>query len=307
MGRDPPRIKMKTGVTMETQPKAALVFLLLLLNSASLSADVYRCQDSHGRVVYTDRRDVCPGQNPMPVTATASRVERRFVSQIPDLLQTHPLADFLLGGRNYCAPAAVANSLAWLNGTPGFDHQVQLAGTLADPRYMNSAADGTTPNALLRGVSRYFRDQRQRYRQLGFQGWRSVPQRFHRSNTINLNWLADGIGERSTVWLNIGWYRQHQLGQFQRIGGHWVTLVGYELSAKTYGAKRLIVHDPAPRSGHEFASEYVDISPMVRSFMVNEHGQQLRPLTGLWQMKQGLHLSKHADIALLDGAVRLDL
>ena len=282
-----------------------------LLWMSSASAEIYRCQDAQGHVIFTDRAELCPAQRTIVHTQKKRRrVNRQFISQIPDLLQTHPLADFLKGGQNYCAPVAVANSLSWLAGKKSVDNQIHLAGRLANSRYMNSAEKGTTPAALLNGVDTYFKDHGQRPKKLAFQGWRSVPAKYRRAagSQIDLNWLADGISESSTVWLNVGWYKKtDKSGNFKRVGGHWVTLVGYELN-NAYGPEnRLIVHDPAPRSGAQFANEYVNLERQHGGFLVDKDHQRKQRLAGLYRMSGGMHVSERADFALLDGAVRLDM
>ena len=282
-----------------------------LMTAFSASADIFRCKDANGQLMFTDRADLCPTASTSVRTAKqARRVNRQFISQIPDLLQTHPLADFLKGGQNYCAPVAVANSLSWLAGKKSIDNQIHLAGRLANPRYMNSAEKGTTPAALLHGVSKFFKDHGQRPKKLAFQGWRSVPAKYRRSagSKIDLNWLADGISDSSTVWLNVGWYKKTaNSGEFKRVGGHWVTLVGYELNNQYGPQNRLIVHDPAPRSGHQFANEYVNLETQHGGFLVNNQQQRKQHLAGLFRMSGGMHVSERADFALLDGAVRLDM
>lgn len=273
--------------------------------------EIYRCLDNRGQVLFTDRVELCPAErSSVRAQQKRRRVNRQFISQIPDLLQTHPLADFLKGGQNYCAPAAVANSLSWLSGKKSVDDQIHLAGRLANPRYMNSAEKGTTPSALLNGVDTYFKDHGQRPKKLAFQGWRSVPAKYRRAagSQIDLNWLADGISESSAVWLNVGWYRKTSVGNhFERIGGHWVTLVGYELNNADGPENRLIVHDPAPRSGVEFANEYVTLEQQRNGFLVDKDHQRKQRLSGLYRMSGGMHVSERADFALLDGAVRLDM
>lgn len=288
-----------------------LTLLLSLFVSHVVAADIYRCQDAAGRWLFTDSISQCPGQRTsVRARQQPQRVSHQYISQIPDLLQTHPLADFLKGGRNYCAPVAVANSLSWLAGKKSVDNQIHLAGRLANKRYMNSAENGTTPAALLAGVQKYFTDNQQRPTKLAFQGWRSVPAQYRRGSgsKIDLNWLADGITDTSTVWLNVGWYQKTaNPSEFKRVGGHWVTLVGYELNNPTGVKNRLIVHDPAPRSGDQFANEFVDLLPLPSGYLVNHKQKKKQHLGGQFRLSGGMHVSERADFALLDGAVRLDM
>lgn len=288
-----------------------IALLMGVLGISPVSAEIYRCQDAQGRVTFTDRSDLCPAARARVYSQKQHRrVNRQFISQIPDLLQTHPLANFLNGGQNYCAPVAVSNSLSWLAGNQSVDHQIHLAGRLANPRYMNSAEKGTTPTALLNGVDAYFKDHGLRPKKLAFQGWRSVPAKYRRAagRQIDLNWLADGISKTSTVWLNVGWYKQtDKHGNFKRVGGHWVTLVGYDLNNLDGPENRLIVHDPAPRSGTQFANEYVHLEQQSGGFLVDKNHQRKQRLAGLYRMSGGMHVSERADFALLDGAVRLDM
>ncbi|MBN2138546.1 MAG: hypothetical protein JW720_12130 [Sedimentisphaerales bacterium] len=235
-----------------------------------------------------------------------------------DLTQTDRLAELPGGGKTYCGPVAVSNSLFWLsengfaNLTSGLadrrDAHFELARTLGSKRYMNtSLRTGTGADSILDGVDRYLEDRGYEYGYLKFQGWRKHPGRFSSGVAVpELDWIKRGIVGDSGVWLNVGWYKyDSSSGEYARVGGHWVTLVGYGVDEKGRGnSDILIVHDPAPRCGKE-PHEYVRMELIGDGRLTGKYSGLPRPAKGYYKMAGGMHVKKTADFAILDGVVVL--
>jgi hypothetical protein len=237
----------------------------------------------------------------------------------PDLMQTDPVAQLPGGGKNYCAPVSISNSLMWLaengfdNLTPKLNNrkksQLELARILGAKDYMNSE-DGTGMYGIFRGVSKYLKECDYEYSYLKCQTWRKHPKEFSSGVEVpNLDWIKEGLHGSSAVWLNCGWYKYHiKTKEYERIGGHWVTLVGYGVDEN--GKKNpniLIVHDPASRAGKEPAHEDVVVRRIKNGLLTGDKAGLPQNAKGYYKLGGGMHIKKSADVAILDGAVVLKL
>ena len=170
---------------------------------------------------------------------------------------------------------------------------------LASGRYMNTNVwKGTKTADVLFGVHAIAMDLFGGYRTLEYQGWKRHPRRFATGKSIpELDWMKAGIGADSAVWLHIGWYRYDRGNDsYHRMGGHWVTLVGYD-------SEVLIIHDPSPRAGRVFANEFVQTSLIVKGVLVDRVSRSVRPANGYLQLGEGMHIKSIADVAIVDGAI----
>jgi hypothetical protein len=178
--------------------------------------------------------------------------------------------------------------------------QADLAKLLASSRYMNTDIwRGTATSDLLRGVDAIAMDFFGGYTSLEYQGWKTHPIEYSTGITVpDFRWITDGVGKNSAVWLNVGWYQydwRHNI--YHRVGGHWVTLVGYNPGV-------LIIHDPAPRAGQSFANEYVHTSKIEGGILAGRLSGLPRPARGYLLLGRGMHVKSIADVAIVDGAVR---
>ncbi len=243
------------------------------------------------------------------------------VDSTPDLLQTDPEGNLPGGGRQYCAPVAVSNSLIWL-GENGYKNlvprgmsrkkaQIEIARILGSKDCMNTNLEGGTGvSGVLRGVERYLNQHGYAYRRLEYQGWRRHPRKYStRVEVPDLEWLKTGLAGDSGVWLNVGWYKyDNQTDEYCRIGGHWVTLVGYGVDEKGIkNAATLILHDPAPRAGRSFSDEYVRTEKIKSGTLTGEKWKLARSAAGYYKLTDGMHVRKQADFGILDGVVVLGM
>lgn len=229
--------------------------------------------------------------------------DSRFFSDIPDFTQTDVKGDAFGNGQQFCAPAAVSNSLVWLNGESVDQRRLVLL--LASESYMNTDLRiGTGTSELLRGVNRYLKEQFGGYRTLSYQGWRRHPRDYSANVRLpTLSFIARGVTKRSAAWLNVGWYRVNAASkEYERIGGHWVTLVGYDL-----GSDQLIINDPAPRAGRTRSSERVSFRALTGGRLSGTKSGLPTDARGYLQLGRGLHLHPRADTAIVDGVVLLEL
>lgn len=288
-----------------------LTFLASAISAAPAYAEIFRCQTGQGdQVVFTDNKFNChfASIQKIAVKPQALRVERKVLSSIPDLSQRDPAAGFPYGGRQYCAPVAVSNSLSTalpevMGGLPNsqrFEQQVEIARTLGSASYMATGRRGTNPGQLLKGVDDFLADQNipsYDSAHLEYRGQRSVPRKYNPTldKHADLSWLIGGIKQEKHIWLNIGWYRIEANGKKKRIGGHWVTLVGYEKLGELNDGKGeyLIINDPATRGG-----DHQEKISLKLAKLDGREGYQL-----LDQRSK----PKNADMAWVEGAIQLAL
>jgi len=239
----------------------------------------------------------------------------------PDMTQTDTEAYLPGGGNQYCAPVAVSNSFMWL-ADRGFDNlvknltarkeaQAEVARILGTWRYMGTSLEnGTGTTKLTNGVSRYIEHRGYQYRRLEYQGWRKHPGRFRTGVAVpELGWIKNGLIGNSAVWLNIGWYEYNpSTDKYRRIGGHWVTLVGFGVGQNgKEDPNILIVHDPAPRAGQKPSHEFVRVERISSGELTGKNSGLPRSAVGYYKLTDGMHMRKNADFAILDGVVVLQM
>ena len=233
---------------------------------------------------------------------------------IPDLTQTDPKGKFAGNGKNFCGPVAVSNSLMAFFGEDLRWEEVthyDVVNQLASMPYMNTHLEkGTNVRQLMRGVERYLGERGEKNYYLKFQGWRRHESR-HRTgaNNPSLVWIKRLLAGGGAVWINVGWYaKTEEEGEFRRLGGHWVTAVGYGQDAEgTPDASYLLIHDPAPRAGVAPGRQFVKMSRMNSGVLTGVMRNLPRPAKYLYRMEGEMKLRRGAHIALMDGAVGLRL
>jgi hypothetical protein len=238
------------------------------------------------------------------------------IHQIPDMVQTDPMGKFARGGRSYCGPVAASNSLVWLKAgrnEPFHDNaaQCKVVNLLASPEYMNThPVKGVGAVGLIRGVKRFVEnDIGDQDFQLSYQGWRSSPKgHFTGVKTPELDWIRSFVGPGKSAWINLGWYRHNKArNEYERIGGHWVTVVGH--GADRNGRPNdhvIVIHDPSPRTGKD-PHDFVVLRKLAGGTLTGNGSGLPRPAKGLFLMGGGMHIKSSADVAILDGIVGLDL
>ena len=245
----------------------------------------------------------------------------------PDLTQTDPRARFAENGSNYCAPVAVSNSFVWLAehgyskllpGGPVLSNadktarQIILAKTLSSPEFMNTIADeGTYVDNVLLGIKKYILKQGYSIKQLSYLGFRSNLAEF---NTGVRNprpiLLRQGIIGKSAVWLNIGWYQfNSNSNTYLRMGGHWITMVGYCLDNSQNPPKNmLIINNPSPRAGTVSHNDFISLKP-ISGVLVSRKGLLgfPRPAWGFYKIIGDLQPIPGSNTAILESAIILEL
>ncbi len=224
-----------------------------------------------------------------------------YINEIPDFTQTDIRGNKSGNGQQYCGPVAVSNSIIWLNKNKG--DQIQLIHKLASKDYMNtSLKNGTGTSGIIRGVEKITGELFDGYKILEYEGWRKHPEKNSSGVKIpSINRIKSAVTRNSTAWINVGWYLYNKKNnEYNRIGGHWVTLVGSKY-------KQLILHDPAPRAGKTFSNEYVEYSILKSGTLVGKKWGLPFSAQGFVSLGKGMHKKKGADFAIVDGVVYLEI
>lgn len=238
-------------------------------------------------------------------------VHRSKAREIPDFLQTDPEAGFARSGSQFCAPTAVSNSLMWLAAN-GYEDlrpagsakkaQIALIKTLSGPDYMQTSPSiGTDVAQVLSGVEAYVTEAGYNVGQLSYEGWRPVPEESVASEFPDLETIKAAVAdESSAVWLNVGWYTYDEdSGDYERIGGHWVTVVGYEHDD-------LLIHDPAPSAGSGFRTQKITLEELTDGRLTGNQRGLPRSAEGYYEVGGEMAVGS-GKTCILDGAVVLTL
>ncbi|MEJ2609083.1 MAG: hypothetical protein P8179_03125 [Candidatus Thiodiazotropha sp.] len=282
-----------------------IIYCLLFIFSSHSFADVFRCIDNNGNAIFTDNKQNCINAKNTETKRLESELPSRnsFYNEIPDLLQTKKSANFAGGGKQFCGPVAVSNSLVWLENVQDESHQIELVHKLSSSEYMNTSAEnGTGTGGLIRGIDKYVTEVFGRYRKLEYSGWKKCPNKYHSIIKIpTLSFMRSGLNRKGAVWLNIGFYKADKIkNEYLRVGGHWVTLVGFE-------GGQLIIHDPASRAGKSFHNDFIDYSILASGILISKKIGKQRLAKGFFRLGSGLSIPKRADTAVIDGVVVLQI
>ncbi len=146
---------------------------------------------------------------------------------------------------------------------------------------------------------------------MSYQGLRSNLSEFDTGvRSPRLPLLKQGIIGKSGVWLHIGWYQHNaQSGTYVRVGGHWITLVGYGVDRDGKPANNwFIVHNPSPRAGQIFHNDFIRLEP-ISGVLVSRRGLLgfPRPAWGFYRIIGDLNPIAGSHTAILESAITLEL
>jgi len=227
---------------------------------------------------------------------------------LPSFLQTDPAAGLPNGGKMYCAPVAVSNSLAAMFADElrqqGVD-QTGLIKLLAADGYMYTDPEKGTraPNQLLRAVQRFVRKRGVDDFTLRMVGIRDCDREFGRGHRKpSLQTVHEALAAGAAVWLNLGWYdHDPETGIYQRDDGHWVTAVGYDMGlVEVKKPGFLLIHDPRVVGRLQVGTRALTTGRIEGASRNYEF-----PAKGIYRLTPGLPLKRGTDCALLDAVVIL--
>ncbi len=235
------------------------------------------------------------------------------IDLLPDLCQTDRAFHSLPGGGRYmCGPTCMADVLIAMDRL-GFERlvagdtalksvQCNLLAELVDKQYLKLSAKGIGPWRIMRGMERFLADRGYRV-EISWRGWR-YGGKYASGNPVQPEWLCRSTIGHSNVVLNVGWYRyETEENRYRRLGGHYMVLAGYR---REKGANVLLIHDPSSRSGPGKVTHEARLIRLESGTIVAPEKPYTLPAEGLFRL-EGIVVKPSADMALLDGAIRLRL
>jgi len=227
--------------------------------------------------------------------------------EMPDFCQSDSRHGKLpRGGANYCGPAALSNTLMWLdeNGFPELvkddpdtgRKQFELIRLLGSEQYLGTdPVSGTSPGRLALGIERYARDAGYQVK-VETMNWRSKVRRVGR--VMNRDWVVKSLREGAQVLLNIGWCLDRGDHYF-RAGGHFVTVAEVKGSL---AEPVFLVHDPARRDGLEKRTVECRFVPLPPDRQLRLKSGTSISTRGFYELR-GVRIKKGHDLAVIDGAL----
>jgi hypothetical protein len=238
-------------------------------------------------------------------------VHRAKARSIPDFLQTDPEAGFAKSGSQFCAPTAVSNALMWL-AENGYEDlrpegsakkaQIAMIKALSGSGYMKTSPSiGTDVSQVLTGVEAYVTEAGYSTSELSYAGWRPAPMDYVSGESPDLEAIKVAVADdQSAVWLNVGWYTyDEESGEYERYGGHWVTVVGYDQDD-------LLIHDPSPSAGSGFRTQTISLEELTEGRLTGNQLGLPRSAEGFYEVG-GEMAVPNGKTCILDGAVVLTL
>jgi len=266
---------------------------------------------------------VTPTENTLPEYEALDVFTKRMHS-IPNYQQYDPAFGGLPSPENgvpgimYCVPAAVSNSLMWLDDN-GFENivkqessdrkfdQFQLILELSKPEYLNTNVEiGTSHANILEGIERFLGERGYEYKFLGNQGWMPVPEKYNQGELVSLEWMKEGLQDCGSVWFSIGYYEynpDYDIYKLER--SHMVTMVGFGFDGNGVNKNALIVHDPLQKDRGEPENVFLIAEEISSGVMEGSALGLPRPAQGFYRL-EGM-VSGGDEIAILSSAIVLKL
>ncbi len=241
-----------------------------------------------------------------------------FVKVMPDFCQLNDRYGQLPGGGSqYCAPTAISNILVWLDQhgfpdlIPGDDNsskaQYKLIRCLGSEDYMNTDHEtGTSPIETMEGLERYVKDRGYNII-LEWKGWRNGGRFAAKEKAPSVEWLKEGTQADSNIIISVGWYTlDKKKKHYNRLGGHYVTLVGVDPKAKN--GPTIFIHNPSfgTEEGKAPKPQVCRLVPITEGCFGPWCDYTQHPAKGYFRI-EGIPMRKDAKYAILDGAIRFSV
>jgi len=251
----------------------------------------------------------------------AATYDTSRMDQFPDFAQTDPALGLPGGGTHYCVPVATANALVWYAKERGYTDLLPVRGLsltekvstvarqLGDNKYMSTAPKGGTSHVkFMKGLSSYITDAGYSSK-ITYRGRWQMPKKYGRVEigAPDIYSIQDKFTSGSAVFLSVGFYREGQRpGELKRIGGHFVTVVGFGVDARGNVDRDMVVlHDPGDRRSPDVKKRYLRLEQMRRHRFISRNGDESDARDHL-KITDGMRLRRGV-IGVIDAVVALDL
>ena len=253
-------------------------------------------------------------------SAHAATYDTSRMDQFPDFSQTDPALKLPGGGEYYCVPVATANALVWYAKERGYSDLLPVRGVsmtekvaavarqLGEKKYMSTAPKGGTSHVrFMKGLSSYIKDAGYSSK-IYYRGRWRMPKQYGRIKVgaPSIDDIQDKFSSGSAVFLSIGYYKQgSHSGELKRIGGHFVTVVGFGVDKNgSVDREMVVLHDPGDRSS-AVTKRYFRLEEIRHGTFVSRNGSEsdasehLKVVEG-FPLRDGL-------VAVVDAVIALEL
>ncbi|HHI81600.1 MAG TPA: hypothetical protein ENJ99_00445 [Rhizobiales bacterium] len=184
-----------------------------------------------------------------------------------------------------------------------------VARKLGSSRYMSTAPKGGTSHSrFLQGLSRFVSDAGYASKITYWGRWQ-MPSKYGRINITapDIYAIQDSFSSGSAVFLSIGFYKQgSRVNEWQRIGGHFVTVVGYGVDENgNVDRDMVILHDPDDGRTGKVQKRFLRLEEMRNGTFIDRRGNEA-DASGHMKVTGGMRL-KEGYMAVVDAVVALDL
>ncbi|MEM9691926.1 MAG: hypothetical protein AAGA56_05245 [Myxococcota bacterium] len=243
-------------------------------------------------------------------------VDRAFLT--PDATQTSAALNLPNGGAAYCGPTSASNALHWFGLQPerGWNRLIRSRLPFFLGVLMGTQPDrGGGTSGIINGIHTYV-TSRGLYPHTELMGWRRLDSNLSSKRKgwkPTMPWLKGSLRGNHMLLLNVGWYTAERGGDLVRVGGHWVTAVGYGVDHQyRWAPNTFAIHDPARRNGMEKATNYIKLEVFKANFNRRMVGEAQisglpRAAKGYFRVKGVNGWRSHGDarIVILDAAIRI--
>lgn len=235
-------------------------------------------------------------------------VEKSVVLEgVPDYTQQND--NFPWKGSSYCAPVSASNYVVWLSqkGFPLLAQGITQETVVKQLAHcMKTGKDGTDPKEFAEGLAKYVMAKGYSVEYLDYQGWKPTTNKLTHTRYPQLTDIARALSNNDGVFANVGWYTYNKNGNFyERIGGHWVTVVGIT------AAGELLINDPASRAGWHPSTQTVSLTQIGSGLLKSAKGNNYKNLPtnaqGYYRITGGMFIHEKADLGIIDGIVLIGI
>jgi len=254
-----------------------------------------------------------------PVQAASYDTSR--MDQFPDFSQTDPALGLPGGGAYYCVPVATANALVWYAKERGYTDLLPVKGTsltekvsmvarqLGESRYMSTAPKGgTSPVKFMKGLATYISDAGYSSK-ITYHGRWQMPKEYGRIEVgaPDIYSIQNKFSSGSAVFLSIGYYKEgNRPGELKRIGGHFVTVVGFGVDKNGNVDRDMVVlHDPGDQASPDVKKRYLRLEKLQGNRFINSRGDESDAREHL-KITEGMAL-RRGIVGVIDAVIALDL
>lgn len=222
---------------------------------------------------------------------------RNFNYQVFGSISKSVIPDVKQNNEFYCAPAACANAIMYLDNNTNVNLD-EIAG------YLKTDKKGTTSNNLCKGINEYFLRQGKNIK-IRYSGFRDVDKKYKVSNLPDFEEIKKAVNDNKAVILNLGIYKKSG-NIYKRQYGHFVNAVSANSNGLSVDTSYLGITDPYNKiSGkHYIKLEKINDGKFIHNIDDNEN-VLTDNAAGFYEITTKFNYFDKDEVAVLNGAIIL--